>query len=153
MEPVSPSPVKSSRSGRGAEEVGSCRIAVELRGGPLRTSADGRFQTPDNLLVGSTYRVVVRAPGKEPIISGWIAIDETPRALLPMRLRPLRSVAGRVVDRQGKPVANVEVFQSGDGPEPTSTRSGADGRFVLDGFRPGPVFVFGAARGSGSMGS
>jgi hypothetical protein len=120
---------------------------VELRGGPLRTSADGRFQTPDNLLVGSTYRVVVRAAGKEPIISGWIAIDEAPRALLPMRLRPLRSVGGRVVDRQGKPVANVEVFQSGDGPEQTSTRSGADGRFILDGFRQGPVCVL--ARGEG----
>ncbi len=120
---------------------------VELRGGPLRTSADGRFQTPDNLLVGSTYRVVVRAAGKEPIISDWIAIDEAPRALLPMRLRPLRSVGGRVVDRQGKPVANVEVFQSGDGPEQTSTQSGADGRFILDGFRQGPVFVF--ARGEG----
>ncbi len=120
---------------------------VELRGGPLRTSAEGRFQTPDNLLVGSTYRVVVRAAGKEPIISDWIMIDEAPRALLPMRLRPLRSVGGRVVDRQGKPVANVEVFQSGDGPEQTSTRSDADGRFVLDGFRQGPVFVFARAEG------
>ncbi len=38
--------------------------SVELRGGPLRTSADGRFQTPDNLLVGSTYRVVVRAAAR-----------------------------------------------------------------------------------------
>ena len=121
--------------------------SVELRGGPLRTAADGRFQTPDNLLVGSTYRVVVRAPGKEPIISDWIAIGEAPRTLLPMRLRPLRTVGGRVVDRQGKPVANVEVFQSGDGPEQTSTQTDADGRFSLDGFRQGPVFVF--ARGEG----
>ncbi len=120
---------------------------VELRGGPLRTSADGRFQTPDNLLVGSMYRVVVRAAGKEPIISDWIEIGDLPRTLLPMRLRPLRSISGRVVDRQGNPVANVEVFQSGDGPEQTSTRSAADGRFFLDGFRPGPAFVF--ARGEG----
>jgi hypothetical protein len=121
--------------------------SVELRGGPLKTTADGRFQTPDNLLVGSTYRVVVRASGKEPILSDWIAIGETPRTLLPMRLRSLRSVRGRVIDRQGKPVANVEVFQSGDGPEQTSTKTGADGRFILDGFRQGPVFVF--ARGEG----
>ncbi len=121
--------------------------SVELRGGPLKTTADGRFQTPDNLIVGSTYRVVVRAPGKEPIISEWMAIGEAARTLLPMRLRPLRTVRGRVVDRQGKPVANVEVFQSGDGPEQTATKTGADGRFVLDGFRQGPVFVF--ARGEG----
>ncbi len=98
--------------------------AVELRGGPLKTAADGRFQTPDNLLVGSTYRVVVRGSGKDPILSDWVAIGEAPRMLLPMRLRPLRTVRGRVVDRQGKPVANIEVFQSGDGPEQTSTKTG-----------------------------
>ncbi len=120
---------------------------VELRGGPLRTSADGRFQTPDNLLVGSTYRVVVRGAGKEPIISDWIAIGDATRTLLPMRLRALRSVTGRVVDRQGKPVANVEVFQTGDSPEQTSTRSGADGRFALDGFREGPAFILARAEG------
>ena len=121
--------------------------AVELTGGPLRTAADGSFRTPDNLMVGSTYRVVVRAPGKEPILSDWMTIGEQPRALLPMRLRPLRTIGGRVVDRQGKPVANVELFQTGDGPEPTATRSGPDGRFSLDGFRQGPVFLF--ARGDG----
>ena len=61
--------------------------SVELRGGPLLTTADGRFQTPDNLLVGSTYRLVVRAHGKDPILSDWITIGETPRVLLPMRLQ------------------------------------------------------------------
>ena len=120
--------------------------SVELRGGPLKTGANGQFQTPDNLMVGSTYRVVVRGPGKEPILSDWIAIDEAPRALLPMRLRSLRTIGGRVVDRQGKPVANVEVFQSGDGPEQTSTQTGPDGRF-LGGFRQGPVCVFARVEG------
>ena len=53
-----------------------------------------------------------------------------------------------MVDRQGKPVANVEVFQSGDGPENRRQRRPAlDGRFSLDGFRQGSVFVF--ARGEG----
>ncbi len=121
--------------------------SVDLRGGPLRTKADGRFQTPDNLLVGSTYRIAVRAPGKEPILSDWIAIGEQPRTLLTMKLRALRTVGGRVVDRQGKPVADVAVFQTGDGPEPTATRSGADGRFSLGGFRQGSVFVFVRAEG------
>jgi Carboxypeptidase regulatory-like domain len=58
-----------------------------------------------------------------------------------------RSVAGTVVDRQGKPVANVEVFQSGDGPKRTSVRTDASGRFALVGFRSGKVFLF--ARGEG----
>ena len=56
--------------------------------------------------------------------------------------RPLRTISGRVVDRQGKPVAGIEVFQSGDGPERTSTKTDADGRFTLGGFRQGPVFLF-----------
>ena len=103
---------------------------VELTGGSLRTAADGSFKTPDNLMVGSTYRVVVRAPGKEPILSDWLTIGEAPRALLPMPLRSLRTIGGRVVDRQGKPVANIEVFQSGDGPEPTRP-----GRSPTAGFR------------------
>ena len=61
--------------------------------------------------------------------------------------RPLRTIGGRVVDRQGKPVVGVEVFQSGDGPERTATRTDADGRFSLGGFSQGPVFLF--ARGEG----
>ncbi|HZW32785.1 MAG TPA: carboxypeptidase-like regulatory domain-containing protein, partial [Isosphaeraceae bacterium] len=127
---------------------GGSRLMPNLVGfqdGPLRTAADGRFQTPDNLLVGSTYRIVVRDPGQEPILSDWITIGESPRTLLPMRLRPLRTITGRVVDRQGQPVANVTVFQTGDGPEATATRTGPDGRFALGGFRQGPVFVFARA--------
>jgi len=120
---------------------------VGFKDGPLRTGADGSFQTPDNLMAGSTYRVMVREPGKEPILSDWITIGEQQRSLPLMVLRPLRAVGGRVVDRQGKPVANIEVFQSGDGPEGTAAKTDADGRFSLGGFRQGPVFLF--ARGEG----
>ena len=70
-----------------------------------------------------------------------------PRDLSPFVLRPLRTVRGQVVDRQGKPVAGVEVFQSGDGPERTSAKTDADGRFSLGGFRQGPGVSF--ARGDG----
>jgi hypothetical protein len=52
-----------------------------------------------------------------------------------------------VVDRQGKPLAGIDIFQSGDGPEPTSTNTNADGRFALGGFCQGSVFLF--ARGEG----
>jgi hypothetical protein len=120
---------------------------VVFKNGPIRTTDDGSFQTPDNLLVGSAYRLVVRAPGKETILSDWITIGDKPRVLLPMLQRPLRTVRGQVVDRQRTPIAGIEVFQSGDGPEWTSTRTGADGRFALRGFHEGPVFVF--ARGEG----
>ena len=59
---------------------------VGFKNGPVRTAADGSFQTPDNLLVGSTYRVVVRAPGMDLILSDWITIGEQPRILLPIIL-------------------------------------------------------------------
>ena len=120
---------------------------VDVKNGPLRTRADGSFQTPDNLMVGSTYRVAIREEGKDPIFSDWISVSEKPETLPPFVLRPLRTVRGQVVDRQGKPVAGVEVFQSGDGPERTSHRTDAGGRFSLGGFRQGPVFLFARSDG------
>ena len=83
MGPAGPSPVRWSRSGR---RGGGARLRpnpVVLTGGPLRTAADGSFRTPDNLMVGSAYRIAVRSPGKEPILSDWITVGEPPRALLP----------------------------------------------------------------------
>jgi len=59
----------------------------------------------------------------------------------------LRTVSGRVADRQGKPLANADVFQSGDGPERTATKTDAHGRFTLGGFREGPVFLFARREG------
>ena len=115
---------------------------VEFKSGLLRTAADGSFQAPDNLIAGSTYRLAIRDQGKDPIYSDWVTMTEKPRILSPFVLRPLRTIRGRVVDRQGKPVAGVEVFQSGDGPERTSVRTDAEGRFALGGFRQGTVFLF-----------
>jgi hypothetical protein len=120
---------------------------VGFKSGPVRTGPDGTFQTPANLLSGSSYRVVVREPGMEPIISDFFPIAEVPVTIAPLELRALRTVTGRVVDRQGKPVANVEVFQSGDGPKRTSVRTDPSGRFALGGFQNGTVFLF--ARGEG----
>jgi hypothetical protein len=59
----------------------------------------------------------------------------------------LRTIAGRVVDRQGHSVTGAVVFQSGDGPERTRATTGDQGRFRLDGVRDGPAFLF--ARKSG----
>ena len=120
---------------------------VVFQDGPVRTAADGSFRTPANLLVGSTYMVAVRTPGFEPVFSGWITIGEQPPRLLALLQRPLRTIRGRVVDRQGKALSGVEVFQSGDGPERTTTRTQADGRFALGGFREGSVFLFARREG------
>jgi Carboxypeptidase regulatory-like domain len=120
---------------------------VGFKEGPLRTIADGSFQTPANLQHGSAYRVAIRAEGKDPIFSDWITIQQKSHTLPLLVQRPLRTIRGRVVDRQGKPVAGARVFQSGDGPERTETTTDADGHFSLGGFRQGPVFVL--VRGGG----
>jgi len=120
---------------------------VQLPGEPLRTAADGSFQTPPGLLIGSSYRVVVQIHGSEPILSDWLTAGEMPLSLPPLMLQALRTIRGRVTDRQGQPMSGAEVFQAGDGPELTSTRTDAQGRFSLGGFRAGSVFMF--VRGAG----
>ena len=120
---------------------------VGFKNGPPRTGTDGAFQTPANLLIGSSYRVVIREPGNEPIISDFFPITDGSVAIPALELRPLRTVSGQVVDRQGKPVPDVEVFQSGDGPSGTSVRTDGSGRFALGGFPIGTAFLF--ARGDG----
>ena len=115
---------------------------VGFKQGPVRTDADGSFCTPANLLQGSAYRVAIRAPGKDPIFSDWITVQDKPHNLGPLVQRTLRTVRGAVLDRQGNPVSGARVFQTGDGPERTETTTDANGLFALGGFRHGPVFFF-----------
>ena len=115
--------------------------------GPLRTGSDGEFQTPDNLFVGVPYRVAVREPGKEPIVSDWTPIKEGPVTVGPFVLLSLRTVGGRVIDQQGKAVASAVVFQSGDGPKLTEARTDVAGRFALAGFPCGTAVLFTQAEG------
>ena len=51
-------------------------------------------------------------------------------------------VEGIVADSSGRPIAGARVFNSGDAPKVLSTQTDAAGRFRLEGFRVGPVFVF-----------
>ena len=53
-----------------------------------------------------------------------------------------RTVAGRVVDSMGKPVAGAVVFQSGDGPKPTKCMTDRDGQFQVSGIPNAPAFLF-----------
>jgi hypothetical protein len=120
---------------------------LDTPGGPARTAADGSFRTSAGLLVGSSYRVVVRAPGRRSVLSGWAKAVERSPGMPDLVLRSLRTIGGRLVDRRGRPIGGVEVFQAGDGPEPTSTRTDDRGKFALAGFREGLVFLFARAAG------
>ncbi|MFI5459025.1 MAG: hypothetical protein ACHRXM_26650 [Isosphaerales bacterium] len=126
---------------------------VGFKDGPLRTGADGSFQTPDNLMAGSPYRITVLEPDKEPILSDWITVGEQHWTLPLMVLRPLRAVSGRVIDRQGKPVANIEVFQSGVDRRERPPRPMPAAGFRWAGSVRGRCSSSRAARGSDSMAS
>ena len=58
-----------------------------------------------------------------------------------------RTLAGRVVDTKGNPVAGATVFQFKDAPARTETTSDAEGRFSLSGVAEASTFVFARAKG------
>ena len=86
----------------------------------VRTGADGQFRTPRRLRPDLEYRVDVEADGYSPADTGWIQPGDRKLWYLPaVTLQPsatTRTVAGRVVDAAGRPIAGAVVFQSGDGP-------------------------------------
>jgi RNA polymerase sigma factor (sigma-70 family) len=107
------------------------------------TDAGGRFVSKA-LWPGDQYRVRVTAPGFGASESPWVT-GEPGGAHDFARIALARAqgvMSGRVVDSSGRPLAGVRVFNSGDGPEPVSTTSDADGRFRLGGLHDGLVYVF-----------
>jgi hypothetical protein len=112
--------------------------------GPIRTDASGSFQTPPLLRTGSSYRLVVRADGFAPAVSDWVTSRSESGRFPPIILRPLRTLRGRVVDRAGKPIAGVRMFQPSGGPATTTDQSGL---FQLETARPGASFLLASANG------
>ncbi len=108
---------------------------------PLHTDAQGRYRTMRRLPVNYAYVAEARAPGRPPVRSAAITPGDRDREFPPIVLRRLRTIEGRVVDRQGRPVAGALVYQSGDGPMRTETLADRDGRFALSGVFEGPAIV------------
>lgn len=110
------------------------------------TDDDGRFATPDVLVEEAFARIVVEAGGMLAGRSGWIEIGKDAKqstiAAPDIVLKRLTAVAGKVVDRQGQPIAGVTVFNSGDGNERLEAVTGQNGEFLLGGVPEGPVFLF-----------
>jgi hypothetical protein len=117
---------------------------VTFEAGPVRVSADGRFETPLALPRNATYRVDVRGLGLAPAVSSWVRLAGKEAAIPPVVARPLRTIQGRVLDRQGQPIQGVLVVQAGGGP---SARTDHAGRFKLAGCQPCPSFLVGTKRG------
>ncbi len=120
-----------SRAGRSAPLA-----PVRFEAGPVRTGEDGSFRTPGGLLAGVKYRALIRLEGFKPVVTEWVAAEgraDAAARLAEVVLTPLRSVVGRVVDRQGRPVAGAEIVAGGE-----SARAVTDerGKFRLVGLAP-----------------
>jgi protocatechuate 3,4-dioxygenase beta subunit len=109
------------------------------------TDAEGRFHTPAALLRGLEYRAEVASSGMLPAVTEWIdpvAWNTRTFGDIELPASPaLRDIEGRVVDRRGRPLVGVRVFQTGDGPRRTETTSDREGRFRLHGVYARPVFA------------
>ena len=113
-----------------------------------KTDEQGRFEF-GGLWPGDNYQICIRA--KDCVPFGSAQVKATPGGTHDFGPIALASaigvVAGRVLDSAGQPVADARVFNSGDGIALLETRSDAAGRFRLQGFRTGPVFVFAEKEG------
>lgn len=117
----------------------------------FRTDTEGDFRTPGILPRDMSYTLTVTAPGfmsaetesLQP--ATWQTTTFADVMLWPELA--LRTVRGRVIDRQGRPVPGTKVWQAGNGPRPTETAADEDGAFALPGVYDRPDIVFARADG------
>ena len=124
--------------------VGNLSGPIRFDSGPIRTQSDGSFQTPPQLMTGSTYRVVINPETGPPASSDLLLSRIETTNVPPFRLRQVRKLVGRVEDRGGKPVAGARVFLPSGEP---STTTDAQGRFVLEGSLPDRTYLLVRAEG------
>jgi RNA polymerase sigma factor (sigma-70 family) len=109
---------------------------------PVRTDTDGKFQTPRQLEPDGFYRVVIRADGFLSESSDWLPVgDARPLAFPDLVLQRSRALQGRVLDRDGKPVAGVRLLYV-DGRNRLTAMTDAEGRYRLEGVREAAGFLF-----------
>ena len=70
--------------------------------------------------------------------SGWVTLEGERAAIPPIRLQALRTFAGHVRDREGRPIDGARVFLPGGQP---SAATDAQGRFELKGIPPGKTLL------------
>ncbi|HJT32696.1 MAG TPA: carboxypeptidase-like regulatory domain-containing protein [Pirellulales bacterium] len=117
---------------------------VELGpGNRVRTDDEGRFKTPNLLELGSMLRVVASREGMLAGRSRWIApADQSAIDIGSITLRRLLTVSGRVVDGDGRSIADAKVFNAGDAHRRVDASTDADGRFQLAGVPEGQACLF-----------
>ncbi len=94
-------------------------------------------------------------------LAGWMDLKADERGPVRVLLQPWASAVGQVVDADGKPRADVTLLVQARRPrlgggqiehQPKSVRTGADGRFRVEGLAPGLPYelIFWAAPGQGT---
>lgn len=121
--------------------MGNMGYGISL--GKPRTDEQGRFEFA-GLWAGDDYQLQFSVAGfgkyESPYIHGEIGRTHD---LGTITLKAAQAtVEGIVTDSAGKPLADVRVFNSGDGPQPAGAQTDASGRFRLQGLFRGPAWVF-----------
>ena len=118
-------------------------FGIGFRGDSCTTDAEGKFAI-GGLWAGDKYDIQVSAAGFSKCgsrrVEGTAGGDCDLGKIVMLGTRG--TVEGVAVDSTGKPLADVRVFNSGDGAERLETRTDAAGKFRLQGFRRGSVWVF-----------
>jgi hypothetical protein len=104
----------------------------------LTTDAIGRYAMTFSAEKGRRFRAIATPPNHTVAGTAWLTADggQTIR-FDAIRVTPLKSITGRVVDTAGRPVAAATVLNWGNPVPLTSAVSGPDGGFQLDGLPPG----------------
>ena len=110
----------------------------------VKTGLDGSFEIK-TVALGQKYDVKIKADGygelehaieTNNVVDGMLDVGEL------KMLAATMSVSGRVVDVDGRPVANAEVESQGyDGQPEVKVNTDSNGRFVLDGLCEGMVLI------------
>ena len=117
---------------------------IHFDSGPLRSRKDGSFETPQQLMTGSSYRITIHPEGGSAINSDWITATTELTNAPPLRLRTHRKLFGFVQDRQGKAVSGARVALPSGSP---TTATDENGRFLLEGMLPERTYLLVAAPG------
>jgi hypothetical protein len=133
-------------------QIGWVTSSIDFAGDrEIRTDGDGKFQAPRELDVALDYRVDAIAEGFVAASTDFVKpVPGEHNALPDLLMRPtmkLRMLSGRVVDREGHPVPEAVVLQSGDGPRRSRATTDAQGRFEIGGVASGPAFLFAEKQG------
>jgi hypothetical protein len=124
-------------------EADGTKVSRKLYSPQAKTDDAGRFIAWVN--PNQRLRLTITSPGMVAYETDWIQLPHSPSIQLPdvvMTPFRFRAVAGRVVDRQGKPVVGAKVFQTLSGPKPTEATTDAEGRFRLEGVSEESALVF-----------